>query len=45
MRGIEHAADPHWKFPSQTNTEHGGRGVYFIDPAGHALEMITRPYL
>ncbi|MFJ3644549.1 VOC family protein [Streptomyces murinus] len=25
--------------------EHGGRGVYFKDPAGHAIELITRPYL
>jgi catechol 2,3-dioxygenase-like lactoylglutathione lyase family enzyme len=22
----------------------GGRGVYFRDPSGHLLEMITRPY-
>jgi hypothetical protein len=22
----------------------GGRGVYFDDPAGHYLEIITRPY-
>lgn len=44
-QGIEHAADPQWTRPGQTNTEHGGRGVYFLDPAGHGLEMITRPYL
>jgi hypothetical protein len=31
--------------PGETNTEHGGRGVYFKDPAGHAIEIITRPYL
>lgn len=31
--------------PGETNTEHGGRGVYFRDPSGHGLEMITRPYL
>jgi len=43
--GIEHWADPQMKLAGQTNTEHGGRGVYFKDPAGHALEMITRPYL
>lgn len=43
--GIEHWADPHGKRPGETNTEHGGRGVYFMDPAGHGLEMITRPYL
>ena len=22
----------------------GGRGVYFRDPSGHLLEIITRPY-
>jgi catechol 2,3-dioxygenase-like lactoylglutathione lyase family enzyme len=44
-RGIEHWADPHRRRPGETNTEHGGRGVYFLDPAGHGLEMITRPYL
>jgi catechol 2,3-dioxygenase-like lactoylglutathione lyase family enzyme len=43
--GIEHWADPQLTRPNETNTEHGGRGVYFKDPAGHGLEMITRPYL
>jgi catechol 2,3-dioxygenase-like lactoylglutathione lyase family enzyme len=44
-RGIEHSADHRWKRPGEINYEHGGRGVYFMDPAGHGLEMITRPYL
>ena len=44
-RGIDHWADPQMKRPGETNTEHGGRGVYFKDPAGHYLELITRPYL
>ncbi|MGG5753465.1 VOC family protein [Zafaria sp. Z1313] len=44
-QGIEHWADPQMRRPGQVNTEHGGRGVYFKDPAGHALELITRPYL
>jgi catechol 2,3-dioxygenase-like lactoylglutathione lyase family enzyme len=43
--GVEHWADPQMTRPRETNTEHGGRGVYFKDPAGHGLEMITRPYL
>jgi catechol 2,3-dioxygenase-like lactoylglutathione lyase family enzyme len=43
--GVEHWADPHGQRPGEINTEHGGRGVYFFDPAGHGLEMITRPYL
>lgn len=45
VQSIEHWADPQLRCPGQTNTEHGGRGVYFKDPAGHAIEMITRPYL
>ncbi|MEV5820854.1 VOC family protein [Micromonospora haikouensis] len=44
-QGIEHWADPQMRRPGETNTEHGGRGVYFKDPAGHAIELITRPYL
>lgn len=44
-QGVEHWADPFRKRPNETNTEHGGRGVYFKDPAGHGLELITRPYL
>ncbi|NIH81426.1 VOC family protein [Amycolatopsis viridis] len=44
-QGIEHWADPQMRRPGETNTEHGGRGVYFKDPAGHAIEIITRPYL
>ncbi|HEY3503545.1 MAG TPA: VOC family protein [Actinocatenispora sp.] len=43
--GIEHWADPQMRRPGETNTEHGGRGVYLKDPAGHAIELITRPYL
>ncbi len=43
--GVEHWADPHGKRPNETNTEHGGRGVYFKDPSGHGIEIITRPYL
>ncbi|MEV7790816.1 VOC family protein [Streptomyces sp. NPDC087512] len=44
-RGIEYWADPQMRRPGETNTEHGGRGVYFKDPSGHAVELITRPYL
>jgi len=44
-RGVEHWADPQMKRSGETNTEHGGRGVYFLDPAGHGIEMLTRPYL
>ncbi|MFE9252537.1 VOC family protein [Streptomyces sp. NPDC007088] len=44
-RGIEHWADPQMRRSGEVNSEHGGRGVYFKDPAGHAIELITRPYL
>lgn len=43
--GLEHWADPQRTRPGETNTEHGGRGVYLLDPSGHYLELITRPYL
>ncbi|WP_026548350.1 VOC family protein [Paenarthrobacter nicotinovorans] len=42
--GVEHWADPQMTRPGETNTEHGGRGVYFKDPSGHALELMTKPY-
>ncbi len=42
--GVQHWADPQMTRAGETNTEHGGRGVYFKDPAGHGLELITRPY-
>jgi catechol 2,3-dioxygenase-like lactoylglutathione lyase family enzyme len=44
-RGITYWADPQLKREGETNTEHGGRGFYFMDPAGHAIEIITRPYV
>jgi len=44
-RGVEHWADPHFQRPGEINHGHGGRGVYFLDPAGHGIEIITRPYL
>ena len=43
-RGIPHWADPHKDRPSEINRNDGGRGVYFEDPSGHLLELITRPY-
>ena len=43
-RGIDHFADPHRNQPGEINHHDGGRGVYFPDPDGHWLEIITRPY-
>ena len=37
-------ADPGRRERDQINTWDGGRGVYFDDPNGHLLEIITRPY-
>jgi catechol 2,3-dioxygenase-like lactoylglutathione lyase family enzyme len=30
--------------PGEINRYWGGRGVYFEDPDGHLLELLTRPY-
>jgi len=43
-RGIEHWADPGMRHAGRINHHVGGRGVYFLDPSGHLLEIITRPY-
>ena len=37
-------ADPMRHRPGEINHNDGGRGVYFPDPDGHYLEVITRPY-
>jgi catechol 2,3-dioxygenase-like lactoylglutathione lyase family enzyme len=37
-------ADPFHHEPGEINTRDGGRGVYFDDPDGHVLELLTRPY-
>lgn len=42
--GIAYYADPHQKLPGEINHNDGGRGVYFPDPSGHGMELITRPY-
>jgi catechol 2,3-dioxygenase-like lactoylglutathione lyase family enzyme len=43
-RGVAHWADPFHRQPGEINTNDGGRGVYFTDPDGHNLEIITRSY-
>jgi len=43
-RGLEHWADPQGSHAGKINHHDGGRGVYFRDPGGHYLEIITRPY-
>jgi len=43
-RGIAYWADPGRSRPGAINHRDGGRGLYFEDPNGHFLEIITRPY-
>jgi catechol 2,3-dioxygenase-like lactoylglutathione lyase family enzyme len=43
-RGLPYWADPFHRRAGQINTNDGGRGVYWEDPNGHNLEIITRPY-
>ena len=43
-RGLTYWADPFRREPGRTNDWDGGRGVYFDDPNGHLLEIITRSY-
>lgn len=40
-RGIQTWADPDHHEPDRINTRWGGRGVYFLDPDGHNLEIMT----
>jgi hypothetical protein len=43
-RGLDYWADPFHRQPNAINTNDGGRGVYWDDPNGSILEIITRPY-
>ncbi|WP_414143551.1 VOC family protein [Burkholderia pseudomultivorans] len=43
-RGLPHWADPAKRQPGDIYRHNGGRGVYFDDPDGHFLEVMTRPY-
>jgi len=43
-RGLRYWADPGRRRAGEINTNDGGRGVYWEDPSGHLLEIITRPY-
>ncbi len=43
-RGVSYWADPARSRPGEINRNDGGRGVYFADPDGHLMEILTRPY-
>ncbi len=41
---VRYWADPARRRANEIYTLDGGRGVYFDDPSGHLLEILTRPY-
>jgi catechol 2,3-dioxygenase-like lactoylglutathione lyase family enzyme len=43
-RNAPYWADPRRREADNINVWDDGRGVYFDDPNGHLLEIITRPY-
>jgi catechol 2,3-dioxygenase-like lactoylglutathione lyase family enzyme len=43
-RGLEWWADPIHARLREVNTNDGGRGLYWNDPNGHNLEILTVPY-
>ncbi len=43
-RELPYWADPFHRIENQINTNDGGRGLYWNDPDGHILEIITVPY-
>ena len=43
-KGLPYWADPARQKPGEINRHDGGRGVYWADPTGHWLEIITVPY-
>lgn len=43
-RGLTYWADPMHERVGEINRRDGGRGLYWEDPNGHNLEILTRPY-
>jgi catechol 2,3-dioxygenase-like lactoylglutathione lyase family enzyme len=41
-RGLRYYAEPDGGGPDEINHRWGGRGVYFDDPDGHVMEILTR---
>jgi catechol 2,3-dioxygenase-like lactoylglutathione lyase family enzyme len=44
QRDLPYWADPGQERLGEVNTNDGGRGLYWEEPSGHLLEIITRPY-
>ncbi|MFD5460780.1 VOC family protein [Streptomyces olivaceus] len=42
---VTYYADPGHTEPGRINRLFGGRGAYFLDPDGHNMEIMTRPYV
>jgi catechol 2,3-dioxygenase-like lactoylglutathione lyase family enzyme len=42
--GLTYYADPFHRHSGEINHNDGGRGVYFNDPDGHNMELMTTPY-
>ena len=42
--GLSYGSEPWSPENKEINHWNGGRGVYFRDPAGHLLEILTRDY-
>jgi catechol 2,3-dioxygenase-like lactoylglutathione lyase family enzyme len=42
--GLAYGSTPWTPADATINDWNGGRGVYFRDPSGHLLELLTRDY-
>jgi len=42
--GVTYYPGPFLTRPGEINTNDGGRGLYFLDPVGHTMELLTVPY-
>ena len=42
--GLAYWADPFHRRQGAVNRADGGRGLYWLDPNGHSLEVLTVPY-
>jgi catechol 2,3-dioxygenase-like lactoylglutathione lyase family enzyme len=42
--GVTYYDGPHLNRPGAVNRHDGGKGLYFLDPAGTTMELITVPY-
>lgn len=42
--GTTYYPGPHLSRPGEINHNDGGRGLYFLDPGGHTMELLTVPY-